>query len=66
VQVHFAFMDLNLRYSYDSGDLWTAKWWSENDVPGGKRKLLVDDVMFLTPVGMILGTAGDWTEDGAC
>ncbi|OJA13755.1 hypothetical protein AZE42_01538 [Rhizopogon vesiculosus] len=29
-----------------NGYLWTAKWWSENDAPGG--------------------TAGDWTEDGAC
>ncbi|EKM58395.1 glycoside hydrolase family 18 protein [Phanerochaete carnosa HHB-10118-sp] len=29
-----------------SGDLWTAKWWSYGDVPGG--------------------TAGDWTNDGAC
>ncbi|OAX37590.1 glycoside hydrolase family 18 protein [Rhizopogon vinicolor AM-OR11-026] len=29
-----------------NGDLWTAKWWSEDDVPGG--------------------SAGDWTEDGAC
>ncbi|KAF8588618.1 carbohydrate-binding module family 5 protein [Ramaria rubella] len=28
------------------GHLWTAKWWSEGDVPGG--------------------SAGDWTDDGAC
>ncbi|KAI5117051.1 hypothetical protein M0805_005290 [Coniferiporia weirii] len=29
-----------------NGDLWTAKWWSEGDTPGG--------------------SAGDWTNDGAC
>ncbi|KAG1734932.1 glycoside hydrolase family 18 protein [Suillus paluster] len=28
------------------GDLWTAKWWTENDTPGG--------------------SAGVWTNDGAC
>ncbi|KAI0925852.1 hypothetical protein AcW1_008172 [Taiwanofungus camphoratus] len=29
-----------------NGDLWTAKWWSYGDTPGG--------------------SAGDWTDDGAC
>ncbi|KAI9000482.1 glycoside hydrolase [Trametes punicea] len=29
-----------------NGHLWTAKWWSYGDVPGG--------------------SAGDWTDDGAC
>jgi len=36
VRVDLASVDLNLASSHDSGDLWTAKWWSENDIPGGQ------------------------------
>ncbi|KIP11453.1 carbohydrate-binding module family 5 protein [Phlebiopsis gigantea 11061_1 CR5-6] len=32
--------------SYQGGHLWTAKWWTEGDTPGG--------------------SAGAWTDDGAC
>lgn len=59
-------------YQYNGGDkvvfgghLWTAKWWSYGDTPGGTYPLIVlcSRVDFDT---YILGAAGDWTDNGAC
>lgn len=55
--------------TYD-GHLWTAKYWTEADVPGGEwfresfimPSLVVDfDTIFV-----FLGASGDWTDDGPC
>ena len=48
-----------------SGHLWTAKWWSYGDVPGGKYPARRSTSYAPTHLHG-LGAAGDWTDDGAC
>lgn len=47
-----------------SGNLWTAKWWSYGDVPGGNKWFYVFNRA--TVLMCDIGVAGDWTDDGAC
>ena len=51
------------KVTYD-GHLWTAKWWSYGDTPGGTLSLPFSQhaPSDATPTG----AAGDWTDDGAC
>lgn len=49
-----------------SGHLWTAKWWSYGDAPGGQspeyhRSGDSADLDIRYP-----GAAGDWQDDGTC
>ncbi|KAI0649549.1 glycoside hydrolase [Trametes meyenii] len=53
-----------------NGHLWTAKWWSYGDVPGGNFPARVASSPSASPrlIGchLVLGAAGDWTDSGAC
>jgi chitinase len=49
-------------YIIFSGHLWTAKWWSQADTPGGKYI----DSNHQTISSFVIGAAGDWTDDGPC
>ena len=46
-----------------NGHLWTAKWWSEDDTPGGELLLILTECDY--SIGFV-GDAGVWTDDGSC
>ena len=61
-----SFLSISGDSSILSGHLWTAKWWSEGDTPGGKVLSSCQDSSMLTRIVGFIGAAGDWTDDGAC
>ncbi|OJT03206.1 Chitinase 1 [Trametes pubescens] len=49
-----------------NGHLWTAKWWSFGDTPGGNAVLPASRPRSLAYCVLTAGVAGDWTDSGAC
>ena len=49
-----------------NGHLWTAKWWSFNDTPGGAFSPTICIQYLLNPRLWCTGAAGVWTDDGSC
>ena len=50
-----------------SGHLWTAKWWTQNETPGGE--CFSSDpthAAFIYVSISAAGASGVWTDDGAC
>ncbi|KAI0635520.1 glycoside hydrolase [Trametes polyzona] len=47
-----------------NGHLWTAKWWSFGDVPGGEAGACLAGSVCSQRYNT--GAAGDWTDSGAC
>lgn len=49
------------------GHLWTAKWWTENDVPGGSAGKGADVLFVVSSIDTSPTTFTDvWENDGTC